>query len=241
MNSSQTENDINCTKDTKIANRTRSKESNPSEIMEEPRNICETGIADSKVTVLSNVAEVEYTYDERLKVVQSYHNVTHNDARTMAKAIKREGKFDWRDLEDLVTIVDQGCWTCERNRIEKLGYHPLTSIRSAFVGDIWESHKLMCDHGCPKKIIHDKGGEFVNKHVKEVCAIAAGIMMTGGSPCHPQTQGSNERRHLIIRNLNKGMLLDYVDSWEEAIPTVQMKLNLGTHRKHNSTPFVVYY
>eukprot|EP00122_Pirum_gemmata_P004269 Pgem_evm1s3875 len=33
----------------------------------------------------------------------------------------------------------------------------------------------------------------------------------------------------------------YTSSWEDSLPTVQMKLNLRIHRKHNSTPFAIYY
>eukprot|EP00122_Pirum_gemmata_P015878 Pgem_evm1s14836 len=33
----------------------------------------------------------------------------------------------------------------------------------------------------------------------------------------------------------------YTSSWEDSLPTVRMKLNLRIHRKHNSTPFAIYY
>eukprot|EP00121_Abeoforma_whisleri_P012210 Awhi_evm2s11263 len=235
---------------------------------------------------LSSAIVDDMTLDERLLIVQAYHNLTHShkgDVRTM---MKKDGLYKWKDLSQLVNYIDNTCLHCELNSIEKTGYHPLASIHSEFVGDTWvvdlillpkknskddvyvvlhvldlfsgfnilrlcadksmktianELHLIMCDHGCPTKIIHDKGNEFLNSLVTELCSTVAKIVMTGGSPYHPQTQGSNERRHKIIRDLIKSMLSDYVDNWDLAIPTVQMKMNLRIYRKHGSTPFAVYY
>ena len=102
-------------------------------------------------------------------------------------------------------------------------------------------YEVMCHHGYPQTIIHDCGSEFINTHVKSMLSILANMIVRGGAPYHPQTQGSNERRHSIIRNLIKEQLYRYSSNWKDALPSVMMKMNLQLTRKHNSTPFAVYY
>ena len=60
---------------------------------------------------------------------------------------------------------------------------------------------VMRDHGVPRKIITDKGSEFINKHFKEIFEEWCACALKGGSPYHPETQGVNERRHKLIRDL----------------------------------------
>ena len=102
-------------------------------------------------------------------------------------------------------------------------------------------YEVMCHHGYPRVMIHDRGNEFINIHVKDMLTVLANMLTRGGAPYHPQTQGSNERRHSIIRNLIKEQLFKYATGWAQALPTVMMKLNLKITRKHNNTPFAVYY
>jgi hypothetical protein len=102
-------------------------------------------------------------------------------------------------------------------------------------------YEIMCHHGYPRTIIHDRGKEFVNELVKEMLVDLAGMLQRGGAPYHPQTQGSNERRHAMIRDLIKEQLHTYSTGWLDALPTVQMKMNIKITRRHNSTPFAVYY
>eukprot|EP00122_Pirum_gemmata_P019814 Pgem_evm1s18540 len=157
-----------------------------------------------------------------------------------------------------------------RYNIRKYGYHPLKSITADYPGDKWvvdliilpkdetktllhivdvfsaktvaiEIHKIMCEHGYPRMMIHDKGNEFINSIAKEMFGKLANILTTGGSPYHPQTQGSNEVRHKQIRNHMIELLNTYETSWIDAVPTVEMKINLTITRKHGSTPFAVYY
>eukprot|EP00122_Pirum_gemmata_P021038 Pgem_evm2s19626 len=102
-------------------------------------------------------------------------------------------------------------------------------------------YNIMCEHGYPQRIIHDRGNEFVNTHTNEMLEALSGILVKSGSPYHPQTQGANERRHFDIRKLIIEQINKYVDKWEDAIPTVQMKMNLRITRRHKSTPFAVYF
>lgn len=102
-------------------------------------------------------------------------------------------------------------------------------------------YEVMCHHGYPRMMIHDRGNEFINAHVKDMLTVLANMLTRGGAPYHPQTQGSNERRHSLIRNLIKEQLYEYASGWVEALPTVMMKMNLKITRKLSSTPFAVYF
>eukprot|EP00121_Abeoforma_whisleri_P016416 Awhi_evm1s15067 len=122
------------------------------------------------------------------------------------------------------------------------GFNILRRVEDKSSREIAETlHKIMCDHGMPRKILHDKGNEFLNTNVKEIFGILGNIVLDGGAPYHPQVQGANERRHREIRNLIKDLLKDVYDDWDSCLPTVQMKMNMRIYRKHKSTPFSVYY
>ena len=222
--------------------------------------------------------------DEKLQIAIAYHNRTHSYPEYVAASIEHTGKYKWDNLMDIVEKADAQCLHCELNRIAKVGYHPLKSIRGEFVGDKWvidliplpkevsdtkfvlhildvysgynilrateaktgvavakALYAVMCDHGYPRMMIHDRGSEFINKHVQEMLEVLSGMLTSGGAPYSPMCQGSNERRHGQIRNLIKEQLGSYTDNWIDALPAVQMKLNFQLTRKHRSIPFSVYY
>ena len=87
----------------------------------------------------------------------------------------------------------------------------------------------------------DGGGEFQNELSNEVLVNVLQLIKKGGSPYHPQTQGVNEVRHKKLKQLIRTELYKFADSIEECLPLVQLKMNLGITRRHNSVPFCLFF
>lgn len=101
--------------------------------------------------------------------------------------------------------------------------------------------EAMLEHGFPILMIHDNGGEFCNKLADRVFQELGGILRHIGSSYKPQTQGANERMHRKMKELLRGELERYGFKWIKAVPLVIAMLNNSITRRHNKTPFQVYY
>lgn len=101
---------------------------------------------------------------------------------------------------------------------------------------------IMMDHGCPRKILYDNGGEF-KAQAHEVMTMIANAVTVTSVPYHPQSQGSNERKHQDIRMMITELIHEQasIKDWKNTVPFVQMKMNLQINRRHGSTPFAVYF
>ena len=102
-------------------------------------------------------------------------------------------------------------------------------------------NSIMNEHGQPRLMIHDNGGEFCNATADKVFKSLREITVRRGLPYRPQTQGINERKHRKIKELLRGGLHKYTHHWPDAVSIVQAQLNTALTRRHNSTPFAIYF
>eukprot|EP00121_Abeoforma_whisleri_P004626 Awhi_evm1s4183 len=100
-------------------------------------------------------------------------------------------------------------------------------------------YKIFCMLGFPNIISSHNGSEFKNDLLASVSKLT-NIARRFGSSYKPQTQGSNERRHIEIKKLLKAELEGKLD-WPTAIPGVQAKINLSISNRHKSNPFSLFF
>lgn len=75
-------------------------------------------------------------------------------------------------------------------------------------------------YGAPKRILTDRGKEFVNKINQDLCS-ELGIARSLCAPYHPQTNGLVEKLNGTIQGALKKMVQDHPSDWEDYIkPTV---------------------
>ena len=53
---------------------------------------------------------------------------------------------------------------------------------------------IFCQHGIPKKVLSDKGTQFMSNMMKATCK-QIGVKQMRTTPCHPQSNGCVKRLH----------------------------------------------
>lgn len=101
-------------------------------------------------------------------------------------------------------------------------------------------NSIMFEHGQPRMILYDGGGEFKTlfRDIFIHTRVIAGIQ---GLPYRPQSQGQNERKHSKIKQLIRMALHKFGHDWAEVVPMVMAQVNDTWTVRHKSTPFAIYF
>ena len=118
---------------------------------------------------------------------------------------------------------------------------PINKKMSKNVAD--ELRSIYLEHGPPRVIQCDQGGEFKGA-VKELCR-QLGIKIICSTPYHPQSQGKVERSHRALRSKMEYDIIQ-MDSkgvnWVQKLPNYQCILNEDPKEvSAYKTPFEVYF
>src|SRR5437667_4033914 len=98
---------------------------------------------------------------------------------------------------------------------------------------------IICQHGCPKIILSDRGTHFRNKLVDGLCEKFK-IKHKLSSPYHPQTNGLVERfNRTLCESLAKVSRKE--DEWDEHIESVLFAYRTTRHNTTKKTPFFMVY
>ncbi|GBC11726.1 protein NYNRIN-like [Rhizophagus irregularis DAOM 181602=DAOM 197198] len=97
---------------------------------------------------------------------------------------------------------------------------------------------IICRHGCPRKIISDRGKHFDNKMV-ELLTKKFEIKHNLSTSYHPQTNGLVERfNKTLCESLAK---LQEDKQWDDKIPSVLFAYRNKTHSSTKTKPFYLVY
>ena len=105
--------------------------------------------------------------------------------------------------------------------------------RASTVADAF-AWNFISTFGCPRAILTDRGGEFINKLLSNLATIFR-IKHVTTSGYHPQTNGSLERSHQVLIDYLKHYIQDYED-WDRLIPFAMMSYNAMTHEGTKFSP-----
>ena len=100
---------------------------------------------------------------------------------------------------------------------------------------LWED--IICRHGCPKKIISDRGTHFNNKLMEKLTE-RCGINHRLSTPYHPETNGLVER---FNRTLCESLAKLGGQDWDRNIPSVLFAYRTKKHKSSNMQPFYITY
>jgi hypothetical protein len=99
--------------------------------------------------------------------------------------------------------------------------------------------EIICRHGCPKKILSDRGSHFNNKIVEELMKKFE-IKHNLSTPYHPQTNGLVERfNKTLCESLAK--LSENEDDWDEKISSVLFAYRTKKQESTKMKPFYLVY
>jgi hypothetical protein len=101
-------------------------------------------------------------------------------------------------------------------------------------------HHIFMRFGTPKKLLSDRGPEFMSALVKEILKVME-IESLNTSAYHPQTDGHTERMNKTLIN----MLAAYVNvqhtNWDEVLPFVLFAYRTSIHASTGYTPFYLMH
>src|ERR1700760_501300 len=95
-------------------------------------------------------------------------------------------------------------------------------------------------HGLPKKVISDRGQQFVASFIKDLYA----LLRIRGAPStayHPQTDGMNERSHQETEQFLAAFVGYHQDDWSEWLDIAEFVQNDHIHSATHQTPFYLTY
>jgi putative transposase len=99
----------------------------------------------------------------------------------------------------------------------------------------------ICRHGVPRAIVSDRGKEFLNSVMKDLCELM-GISHTPTSSYHPQSNAQAETYNkTMIRYLKSMLDNDCTLDWEEYLPMMMFSYNTHVHRATKESPFFLTY
>ena len=101
---------------------------------------------------------------------------------------------------------------------------------------LWD--KVFKDVGIPKKILSNRGPQFVLNFMKELC-LCLGIEQNPSTAYHPQTDDQTEQINQEIKQYLRLYISYYQDDWVEWLPLVEFAYNNQSHSSTGKSPFLI--
>jgi len=99
--------------------------------------------------------------------------------------------------------------------------------------------EIICRHGCPNRILSDRGTHFNNRMIEHLLK-TFNIKHILSSPYHPQTNGLVERfNRTLCESLAK--LVRHSDEWDKYVAPVLFAYRSSKHSTTKITPFFLTY
>ena len=100
--------------------------------------------------------------------------------------------------------------------------------------------RVFRDHGLPRKVISDRGPQFVSGFMKELYRLL-GIEGNPSTAYHPQTDGQTERVNQEIEQYLRIFVNHHQDDWAEWVPLAEFSYNDKQNSSTGCSPFFLEY
>ena len=100
--------------------------------------------------------------------------------------------------------------------------------------------RVFSEHGLPKKVISDRGPQFVSKFMKELYE-TLGIKGNPSTAYHPQTDGQTERVNQSVKEFLTMFVNNKQDDWSDWLAIAQFCHNDRWHSATTYSPFFLTY
>jgi hypothetical protein len=99
-------------------------------------------------------------------------------------------------------------------------------------------HDIVCNYGCPKFLLSDRGANFLSKVMRECCKLM-GTLKLNTTAYHPQCNGLQERFNRVILDTVSHYVNVKQNDWDTYLPAIQFAYR--TTSADNSTGFSPYF
>lgn len=99
---------------------------------------------------------------------------------------------------------------------------------------------LICKHGVPTRIIHDRAAEFMSDILQETARIL-GITQLPTSGGHPQADGMVERLNRTLKQMLTKVVSRGGKDWDEMLGPVLLAYRTAPHSSTGKSPFTLLY
>lgn len=132
-----------------------------------------------------------------------------------------------RGHEYLVVVIDYYTKWVEAYPVVKANAE---EIAMAFV------YGFISRHGCPARLLSDRGLVFVGKVMMEICKLL-NIKKITTTPYHPQTDGITERVNQVIEHMVRALGSKEQNDWDLIVQLVLFAYRTSVHSSTKETPF----
>ena len=99
---------------------------------------------------------------------------------------------------------------------------------------------IICRHGCPSKILTDRGTHFNNQMIKKLMEKFR-IQHLLSTPYHPQTNGLVERFNRTMIEKLARLTTEHLNEWDRYIAPVLFSYRVNKHSTTKVSPFFLVY
>jgi transposase InsO family protein len=100
--------------------------------------------------------------------------------------------------------------------------------------------RIVCLHGVPKKIISNRGTQFISKFWERLHE-TLDTQMRFSSSYHPRTDSQTERVNQILEDMLRVCALQYGRSWDKSLPYAEFPYNNSYQESLKMAPFEMLY
>jgi hypothetical protein len=100
--------------------------------------------------------------------------------------------------------------------------------------------RIVCLHGVPKKIVSDRGTQFMSRFWEKLHE-AMDTILNFSSAYHPQTDGQTERANQILEDMLTAWALKDRKSWDKCLPYAEFSYNNSYQKSLKMSSFEVLY
>jgi len=120
-------------------------------------------------------------------------------------------------------------------RVHFIPTHTMVTVEEAarlFLHHVWKLH------GLPKRIVSDRGPQFIALFTKELYRLLD-IRISSSTAWHPQTDGQTERVNQELDQLLCLFVNKQQDDWYDLLPIVEFQHNNHVHSAMQQPPFLL--
>ncbi|WVZ76962.1 hypothetical protein U9M48_024870 [Paspalum notatum var. saurae] len=153
----------------------------------------------------------------------------HPGSEKMYQDLKQ--KFWWYGMKREVAEYVALCDVCQKVKAEH--QKPAGLLRPLKI-------PIVCLHGVPKKIVSDRGTQFISHFWKRLHE-SMGTKLNFSSAYHPQTDGQTERTNQILEDMLRACAVQYGTSWDKSLPYAEFFYNNSYQASIKMSPFQALY
>jgi hypothetical protein len=114
-----------------------------------------------------------------------------------------------------------------------------TTYKGAKLAELYIA-RIVCLHGLPKKIVSDRGTQFMSRFWEKLHEIMD-TRLNFSSAYHPQTNGQTERVNQILEDMLRACTLKDSKSWDKCLPNAEFSYNNCYQKSLKMSTFKVLY